>query len=150
VATSTELHRECISDKINSIAKKISSDLRSYTDRKDIFGENESNTGMDNLVRIVQAAVNFDVLLWQQKAKFVFSPQYPKPGIQAKEYKFDLVSMKGEYTEAQATTLMREGFVVKLFCAPAFLKFGTSEGDNYEKYIFISKAEVDCLARWAA
>ena len=102
---------------------------------------------MDNLVIIIQAAVNFDLLLWQQKAKFVFTPHYPEPDAQVKQYKFKSIWMKGEYTEAQATALMREGFFVKLFYAPALLKFGTSEGNDYENSILISKAEVDCLVK---
>jgi len=105
---------------------------------------------MDNLETIVRAAVNFDQLLWQQKANFVFRPAYREPPDKIKQYRFNSATMKGGYTEAQAEYLMREGIIVKLFCAPRLVKYGTSEGDDYGKFAFISKAEVDCLVTWAA
>ena len=125
----------------------MSSDLKSYTEKKHIFGDNETNKGMENLAAIVRAAVTFDLLLYQQKAEFTFSRIVPKAGV--KLHEFNSAWMAGDnYSEEEEQILMRKGFTAKLFCAPALYKYGTSEGESYGESVLICKAVVDCLVTW--
>ncbi|CAG8977828.1 hypothetical protein HYALB_00008994 [Hymenoscyphus albidus] len=140
-AKSTEIHKPCVERRIKEIRKKISTDLKTCTDDKNIFGDNEHNKGVDNLQSIVKAAVNLDQFLWQQKAKFQI--QWP-PRKNRNPLSFDSLWMTGyETTKSDEERLMRERVVPNMYCVPALLECGTSEGNNYKEGVVISKALVD-------
>jgi hypothetical protein len=148
IASSNQLHAECVARSVNAITKRMESDLKSYTDRKEIFGERDKNGG-EYLASIVRSAMDFDCLIYQQKAKFVFDRELGASHNRMKSTRFDPILMHGDYTEPQIEVLVQKKPFVKLLCAPALIKYGTSAGENYEKGSLISRAEVDCLVTWA-
>ena len=147
MASSHQLHDECVTHAVNVITKRMGSELKPYTERKDIFAE-QHNNGTEHLAGIVRSAMEFDQTLCQQKAYFVFNRLlWPSPG-QRKKIVFSPTWMQGEYTRAQVDYLVQKKVCVQLLCSPALVKFGTSAGESYEKDMVISKAIVDCLASW--
>jgi hypothetical protein len=134
-------HLDCIDGRVDSITTKMSSDLRGYTDKKDVFDDGEHKRASNNLASIVRAAVDLDHLLWKQKARFEF--YYPRFEDQGTP-KFDSSWMTPDDPEANEEMLERKGSKAQLFCAPALLKRGTSEGDSFELCIVIREAVVNC------
>lgn len=142
---------DCIKLRKAAITKRISSELKSelkrYTDKKDIFDDHEHNKESDNLAAIISSAVALDLTLWQQKALFTFGRPYLQFQARDKLPIFNSSWMTADLPEADEDILMAERPKVKLLCVPALHKVGTSEGDNYNDGVVICKAVVDCLIR---
>lgn len=103
-------HQPCIDHKIKLITKNISSNLKDYTDNKDIFGDNENNKGSDNLASIMRTAVALDLLLWQQKAFFSFRVCYPEDlqgSTRGQSLRFNVDWMTSDLTDRHDDCLMR-------------------------------------------
>lgn len=147
LANSPKLHRDCIELRIAAITKKISSVLKPYSEKKDIFGDNENNKKANNLASIVRSAVALDLTFWQQKAVFLFDHTYErfqsgKPPV------FDPRGMTTDLTSEQEEMLKQKKVTVNLVSAPALHKIGTSAGDNYDDAVVLCKGVVDCLVTW--
>ncbi|KAF4634500.1 hypothetical protein G7Y89_g3598 [Cudoniella acicularis] len=141
-ATSPSRHPECIEKNIQTITNKMASQLKGYTDEKDIFGDNERNKGAFILASIVRAAVDLDRHIWQQKANFQWHGAETTAQLEGRA-RFDPAWME-PVSITREEDLVRARATARLFCAPALIKCGTSEGDNYDQELVICRAVVDC------
>lgn len=144
-------HKPCIDHNIKSITKVISSKLKDYAEKKDIFTDNNSNRGLDNLASIVRSAMALDLVLWKQKACFYFHtwyPQYSQVGARNSPEYFQAAWMTSDMGDRHDDLLMTGNgggpHIVQLIVTPALIKCGTSEGDKYDQEVVLCKAVVDC------
>jgi|GEM_PF-5589386 len=132
-----DLNRE----RLLGIAGSLEDSLRPY--ESDAFAEGRC----DSMQKLVEQAACLDADLAQSRASFrIFmrSPDEMKPRATRPKgqllYGFDY---KAEWMEDDQSRAAKRG-LVELILSPTVLKFGDSDGRNYEHYLVMLRARVVC------
>ena len=116
-----------------------------YTDKLSMrlqnFVTTTGNGVRKDLQDIVRAAVALDEELFKSRAIFVFETWADKGECLAKSgYQFDSARMRTHVGFEDG----KKGMIVEILLAPSLMKIGTTDGDGFDKTMYLEKSQVVC------
>lgn len=102
--------------------------------------------GKTTLQSVIESALGLDLVMSCQKADYQFFHCYGKDASGTNLENFDLHWMEADHDATVRASIANHQYKpkVQLIRAPAFLKYGTSEGTNFKEELLLLKFEVDC------
>lgn len=137
-------HTQCRDRTVQYITTEIAADLKGFVEERYIFDDGAG--GKSTLQSVVESAVGLDLVISSQKADYQFFRCYGKDAND-----IDLENFNSHWMEADHDSTVRASIAnnqyrhkVQLIRAPAFRKYGTSDGTHFEEELLLLKFDVDC------
>jgi predicted DNA binding CopG/RHH family protein len=137
-------HTQCRENTIRYITTELASDLKGFVEERYILDDGAGDK--TTLQSVVESAIDLDLVMSSQKADYQFFRCYGKDANDIDLENFNLHWMEADHDATVRASIANHQYKpkVQLIRAPAFRKYGTSEGTHFEEELLLLKFEVDC------